>query len=89
MYTFKEKYVAGNDEYNKSYKFRSVELGKFTTFSFGEKNMFMEVKKWSSVHSLIPWIFMNAYYIPGTDGGTGNAAMNKTEKDPVLMELTF
>lgn len=45
MYTFKEKYVVGNDEYNKSYKFRSVELGKFTTFSFREKNMFMEVKK--------------------------------------------
>lgn len=42
-YKFKEKYILGNGEHNKSYKFTSVELGKFTAFFFQRKEyMLME-----------------------------------------------
>ena len=42
-YKFEEKYILGNGEHNKSYKFTNVELGKFTAFFFQRKeNMLME-----------------------------------------------
>lgn len=45
MCTFKGKNILENGEPSKIYRFRSVELGKFTAFVFQRKeDMFLEVK---------------------------------------------
>lgn len=87
MYKFKEKYILGNDEHKKSYKFRSVELGKFITLFFQRNKYVHGGEKMKFCHSLIPQISMNSYYILGTARVAGNAAINKIGKEPVLMEV--
>lgn len=89
MCTFKEKDILENGEPSKSYRFRRVELGKFTAAVFQRKeDMSLEGKKHSPISSLVPQ-YKDADHTPGTHGGAGNAAMSQTETDPVLVARTF